>query len=87
MNPRAVVQVLSDSTEAYDRGQKLDRYRHIPALAAVVLVSHRAPAIEVWERSREGTWLRREFGPGQVVQIPALPVRLLVDEIYLALRP
>lgn len=86
VNPRAVVEVLSDGTEAYDRGQKLDHYRQISALAAVLLVSHRAPAIEVWERGRDGTWRMREFGPGQAVEIQALPARLFVDEIYVALR-
>ena len=83
VNPRVVVEVLSDGTEAYDRGQKLDHYRRIPSLAAVVLVSHRAPAIEVWERASDGAWGRQEFGPGQAAEIQALPARLLVDEIYL----
>jgi Uma2 family endonuclease len=87
VNPRVGVEVLSDGTEAYDRGQKLDHYRRIPSLAAVVLVSHRAPAIEVWERTSDGTWGRREFGTGQAAEIQALPVRLLVDEIYLGFRP
>ena len=87
VNPRAVVEVLSDGTEAYDRGQKLDQYRRIPSLAAVVLVSHRGPAIEVWERGPDGAWRRGEFGPGQAAEIQALPARLLVDEIYLASEP
>jgi len=69
VNPRVVVEVLSDGTEAYDRGQKLDHYRRIPSLAAVVLVSHRAPAIEVWERTSDGPWARREFGTGQAAEI------------------
>jgi Uma2 family endonuclease len=86
-NPRVVVEVLSDGTEGYDRGQKLDHYRSIPSLAAVVLVSHRAPAIEVWERRPDGGWGRREFGAGQVAEIEALPARLVVDEIYASVRP
>jgi Uma2 family endonuclease len=87
VNPRVVVEVLSDGTEAYDRGQKLDHYRSVASLAAVVLVSHRAPAIEVWERAEDGAWRRREFGPGQVAEIEALPARLLVDEVSLGFRP
>jgi Uma2 family endonuclease len=83
VNPRVVVEVLSDGTEAYDRGQKLDHYRRIPSLAAVVLVSHRTPTIEVWERTSDGAWRRREFVAGQAAEIEALPARLLVDEIYL----
>ncbi|HSD27016.1 MAG TPA: Uma2 family endonuclease [Vicinamibacteria bacterium] len=86
-NPRVVVEVLSDATESYDRGQKLDHYRRIPSLAAVVLVSHRAQAIEVWERTREGAWRRGEYGPGQAAAIEALPARLVVDEVYQGFRP
>ena len=87
VNPRVVVEVLSDGTEAYDRGQKLDHYRRVPSLAAVVLVSHRTPTIEVWERIPEGAWHRREFGVGQAAEIEALPASLLVDELYLGFRP
>ena len=87
VNPRVVVEVPSDGTEAYDRGQKLDHYRRIPSLAAVVLVSHRTPMIEVWDRAADGAWRRREFGPGQAAEIEALPAHLLVDEVYLGFRP
>jgi Uma2 family endonuclease len=87
VNPRVVVEVLSDGTEAYDRGQKLDHYRRIPSLAAVVIVSHRAPSIEVWERTPDGTWSRRSFGTGQAAEIETLPARLPVDEIYLGFQP
>lgn len=87
VNPRVVVEVLSDGTEAYDRGQKLDQFRQIPSLAAAVLVSHREPSIEVWERSTAGAWRRRAFGPGQLAEIEALSARLAVDEIYLGFRP
>jgi Uma2 family endonuclease len=86
VNPRVVVEVLSDGTEAYDRGEKLEHYRRIPSMAAVVLVSHRAPAIEVWERTPDGSWHRREFGAGQSAEIEALPVVLVVDEIYREVR-
>jgi Uma2 family endonuclease len=86
-NPRVVVEVLSDGTEGYDRGQKLDHYRTIPSLAAVVLVSHRATAIELWERRPDNSWGRREFGAGEVAQFGALPARLVVDEIYASIRP
>jgi hypothetical protein len=48
-----------------------------------VLVSHRTPTIEVWERTSDGAWRRREFVAGQAAEIEALPARLLVDEIYL----
>lgn len=86
VNPRLVVEVLSDGTEAYDRGEKLDQYRSIPPLTAVVLVSHREPSIEVWERAPDGAWHSRAARGGGTAEVHALPVRLVVDEIYAATR-
>jgi Uma2 family endonuclease len=73
--------------EIYGMAGGTPEYRRIPSLAAVVLVSHRGPAIEVWERGPDSAWRRREFGPGQAAEIQALPARLLVDEIYLGSEP
>ncbi len=81
VNPRVVVEVLSDSTEDYDRNEKLEHYRKIPSLAAVVLVSHRARSLEAWHRSGE-TWRSEIVGPGELVQLAAIDCALAVDEIY-----
>ena len=43
--------------------------------------------IEVWDRTADGAWRRREFGPGQAAEVEALPAHLLVDEVYLGFRP
>ena len=60
-NPRVVVEVTSDSTEEYDRGEKLESYKQVPTLAAVVFVSQRERLIEVIERGEEGRWRRLAF--------------------------
>ncbi len=86
VNPRVVVEVSSDGTEAYDRGEKLDHYRAIPSLRGVVLLSHREPRIEVWERVPAGAWSQRTSCSGEIANIESLPARLVVDEIYLASR-
>jgi Uma2 family endonuclease len=44
-NPRVLVEVTSDATEDYDRGEKLTHYQQVPSLEAVVIVSHREPRI------------------------------------------
>ena len=85
-NPLLVVEVTSKSTEAYDRGQKLDHYRRIPALRAVVLLSHRKPEIELCERRADDQWGSRTFGPGQTADVQDPPIRLDVDEIYAVAR-
>ena len=82
VNPRIVVEVLSDSTEKYDRGVKLEHYRQIPALGAVVLVWQRERRIEVWEREAAGTWAARASGPGETARIASVACTLVVDEVY-----
>lgn len=81
-NPRVVVEVLSDSTERWDRGLKLEHYQKIPALAAVVLVAQREQRIEVWSRAGNGTWSARTSGPGETAEIPAIDCTLVVDDVY-----
>lgn len=83
VNPRVLVEVTSDGTEHYDRGEKLEHYKQIPTLEAVVVVSHREPRIEVWSRARgSGEWLRTEAGPTSKAAIPALNCALDVDAVW-----
>jgi Uma2 family endonuclease len=81
-NPRVVVEVTSRSTEESDRGDKLESYKRIPSLAAVVLVSHSECLIEVFERQDDGAWQRSEARRGAAVSIGALTCELAVDDIY-----
>ena len=83
VNPAVIVEVLSPSTENYDRGEKFeDNYRHIPALGAYVLVAQDEPSIEVRSRSTSGSWEASTFGPGQKAPIPGTSCTLDVDTIY-----
>lgn len=80
-NPTLLVEVLSDATEGYDRGEKAEHYRHIPSLRDYVLVSQHAARIEV--HSREGDhWTLRVVGPGESVPLTALRGVLSVDRVY-----
>lgn len=81
-NPTVVVEVLSQSTEKYDRGLKLKHYRRIPALGAVVLVWQGEPRIEVWARQADDSWTARASGPGETAAIPCIGCALPVDEVY-----
>lgn len=58
-NPTVIVEVLSKSTEEYDRSEKLEHYKTIPSLIEVVLVDYREPCVEVWRRSND-VWSRFE---------------------------
>lgn len=81
-NPTVVVEVLSDSTEAYDRGMKLDHLRRIPELREIVLVSHREPLIEVFRRGPEDAWTRSEARLHGTARLEAIGCELVVDAVY-----
>lgn len=81
-NPVLVVEVLSDSTEGYDRGQKASCYRRLPSLRAYLLVSQHEPRLELQLRRDDGTWSLLEVGPGQSLSIEPLQVSLGVDDVY-----
>ena len=82
MNPKVLVEVLSPSTEDYDRGEKLGNYKLIPSLAEVVLVAHDRREVEVVRREADGSWSRQIEKPGEVVMLTSLGCELPVDEIY-----
>jgi Uma2 family endonuclease len=82
-NPTVLIEVLSESTEAYDRGFKADNYRRIESLRAYVLVSQADAHVEVYERQAEGTWLLREAkGLEAQVRIPSIDVVLPLGDVY-----
>jgi Uma2 family endonuclease len=86
-NPRVLVEVTSDSTEDYDRGEKAEHYKQLESLETIVLVSHREASIEVWSRPR-GTsdWRRTAAGPGQRARLESIDCELDVDAIRAAGR-
>lgn len=81
-NPTVLVEVLSDSTEADDRGEKFAHYRRIPSLREYVLVSQRAQRIEVFHRAAGGSWTLSEAGPGEALRLESVDVVLSVDSVY-----
>lgn len=81
VNPIVLVEVLSDSTEAYDRGAKAAHYRRIPSLQAYVLVSQSDPIIELYRR-KDDRWELIDARPGQHLDLDALDIHLDVQAIY-----
>jgi len=81
-NPILVVEVLSDSTEARDRGVKAAHYRHVPALREYVLVSQHARHIEVHRRNEAGRWELFEYESGARVELASVGCVVAVDDVY-----
>ncbi|MEI9950911.1 MAG: Uma2 family endonuclease [Pseudomonadota bacterium] len=84
-NPKLVVEVLSPGTEDYDRGEKLEHYKLVPSLSAVVLVHHRTELVELWSRN-DDAWSYARFGAGEDVPLAAIQCTLAVDTVYGAAR-
>ncbi len=63
-NPVALVEVLSDSSEAYDRGEKFAHYRRIPSLREYLVVSQRETRLELFRREDDGSWRLFVAGAG-----------------------
>jgi Uma2 family endonuclease len=82
VNPTVLVEVLSASTEHYDRGVKAAHYRQIPSLREYVLVSHRERRIERWYRNERDEWRSEDAGRGGRLQMAAVRAVLDVDAIY-----
>ena len=82
LNPTLLVEVLSESTEAYDRGEKAAHYRRIPSLRAYLLVSQHEPRLELFVRARHGQWTLLEASAGLLLPIEPLALSLSVDEVY-----
>jgi Uma2 family endonuclease len=80
-NPRLVVEVLSPSTEDYDREEKRLLNQQLPSLHAYLLVAQDRRRLELWQRESE-TWVASVHEVGARVQLDAIGVSLDVDELY-----
>lgn len=87
VSPTLIVEVLSPSTEEYDRGDKLEHYQQIPALRQYVLVAHDARHVQVWTRGAGGEWTRRDAGDGDQVELASIGAVLDVRGLYAAAEP
>jgi Uma2 family endonuclease len=82
-NPTLIAEVLSESTEGYDRGKKFHQYSRIPSLVAYLLVSQTAPAIEQLVRQAEFQWEHRILeGLEAFVEIPSLQIRFSLADVF-----
>ncbi|MDP3153955.1 MAG: Uma2 family endonuclease [Archangium sp.] len=84
-NPKLLLEVTSPSTEAYDRGAKLEHYRGLEALREIVVVSHQERRVELHRRGVDGTWSVVAATGGQTIELESLGAKLDVSEIYKAL--
>ena len=82
-NPKAIFEILSPGTEAYDRGGKFEFYETIDTLEEYVLVSQHKPRIEVFTRAEEAAWIRHTHtGMDATAELKSLGITLPLAEVY-----
>ena len=81
-NPTVLIEVLSDSTEKYDRGQKFSFYREIPSLKEYILVSSKTMKIEKFKRLEDGNYLYIESNEHQPFPIDSINMNLNLEDVY-----
>jgi Uma2 family endonuclease len=80
--PCLIVEVLSDSTEAYDRGKKFEKYRRNPNLVDYVLVSSDEIAIDIYHKNDAGEWVILSYREGDMVEFQSINLSLPIEQLY-----
>ena len=83
LNPEVIVEVLSSSTEAYDRGRKFELYRSLESLQQYVLVASDRAHVDVYARTSDGGWVLRSLdGAADSVELDSIGCRIRMSELY-----
>lgn len=83
LNPTLLVEILSPSTESYDRGRKFQRYRLIPSFREYVLIAQDLPLIEHYLRQPDGRWLLATFEhPDDSLGLESIGCSLALADVY-----
>lgn len=84
INPNVIIEVLSDATEKFDRGEKFKRYRaHLSSLTDYVLVAQDQPFIDHYSRNEDGTWtLRSPVGLESTLHIASINCTVPLTDVY-----
>ena len=77
-----MVEVMSDSTAAFDRGQKFEAYRSLDTLEACLLVEKDLPHADPFIRNAEGLWVLNPAAEGGTLTIASMGVELLMAAVY-----
>lgn len=81
-NPVVIFEVLSKSTEAFDRGDKFEYYRTFPSVRTVVLISQKRHRVECYQRDERGRWSLSDLGEADELELPDVEARLSIRALY-----
>ncbi len=77
-----IVEVLSPSTEAVDRGTKFAKYRQFSTLQEYVLVQVEQPGLEMFRRNQQGQWVLSEYNLGDSLTLESVGVEIAIGDLY-----
>ena len=77
-----IVEILSPSTEAYDRGRKFGLYRLLPGLKEYLLIGTDEALVEVYRRTDDDAWLLRTYRPGDTFTLTSIDLQIAVDDVF-----
>jgi Uma2 family endonuclease len=80
--PCLIVEVLSSSTEAYDRGKKFEKYRRNPNLVDYVLASSEEMAIDIYHKNEAGDWMILSYREGDRVELKSISLTVPIEQFY-----
>jgi Uma2 family endonuclease len=80
--PKVIIEVLSSSTEAFDRGDKFLDYQHIETLEEYVLISTTRQRVDCFRRNAEGLWVMQSYSLGQILSLSSLQFETNLEALY-----
>ncbi|MGB3263436.1 MAG: Uma2 family endonuclease [Microcoleus sp.] len=80
--PSLIIEVLSPSTEAIDRGAKFAKYRQFSTLQEYVLVQVQQPGVELFRRNQQSQWVLSEYGLGDSLLLESVGVEIAIADLY-----
>jgi Uma2 family endonuclease len=85
--PQVVVEVLSPSTQAYDRSKKFALYRRLPSLREYILVDPDTCRVEGFRRGADGLWVLHDMSDGDTLEAACLGLRVPLSEVFAGIDP
>lgn len=81
-HPCLIIEVLSQSTEAIDRGEKFENCQTLESLQEYVLINQTRQRVDCFRRAENGLWLLQGYGPGEQVQLQSVDWEIAVEDLY-----
>jgi len=81
-HPCLIVEVLSASTEAFDRGDKFADYQHLESLQEYVLINQKRQRVECFRRNEQGLWVLQSYQSGDTVQLTSVGFECAIAQLY-----